>query len=204
MRRGSRPDAGGVLGGDLRTTTPYPVWERRGRIALTLILAIYGWQCLRTPGTYRWLDSLDLAIHETGHLVFGFGGEFLMLLGGTLFQLFVPAVFGLALLRQGDRHGATVPLWWLGQNCWNISLYIKDARTQELPLVGGGEHDWALILGELGWLDRDQAIGGGVFLMGVLFYAVAIIGGWRAVASSGTPKEPAVEATVGTFRGEAE
>ena len=169
----------------------YSVAERRWRLGLTLVLAIYGWQCLRTPGTYRWLDSLDLAIHETGHLVFAFGGDFLMLLGGTLFQLLVPAVFVVALLRQGDRHGASVPLWWLGQNCWNISLYIKDARAQELPLVGGGEHDWALLLGELGWLDRDQAIGGGVFLAGVLLYIGAIVSGWRSVSSAGDADEPA-------------
>ena len=44
--------------------------QRRWRFVLTLVLAVYGWVCLRTPGTYRWLDSLDLAIHETGHLVF--------------------------------------------------------------------------------------------------------------------------------------
>ena len=164
--------------------------ERRWRLGLTLVLALYGWQCLRTPDTYRWLDSLDLAIHETGHLVFAFGGEFLTLLGGTLLQLLVPAVFVLALLRQGDRHGASVPLWWLGQNCWNISRYVKDARAQELPLVGGGEHDWALMLGELGWLDRDQAIGGVVFLIGVLLYGVAIVSGWRSVASATDPDEP--------------
>jgi hypothetical protein len=167
------------------------VRERRWRIALTLILAIYGWQCLHAPDTYNWLDSLDLAIHETGHLVFGFGGEFLMLLGGTLFQLLVPIVFVVALLRQGDRHGATVPLWWLGQNCWNVSLYIKDAQTQELPLVGGGEHDWALMLGELAWLVWDQAIGRTVFLIGVALYMVAIVSGWRAVASGGASDEPA-------------
>jgi hypothetical protein len=157
-----------------------PAAERRWRLGLTAILAVYGWICLRTPDTYRWLDSLDLAIHETGHLVFGFAGDTLMLLGGTLMQLLVPAVFVAALWRQGDRHGATVPLWWLGQNCWNISVYIKDARAQELPLVGGGEHDWALLLGELGWLNRDQAIGGAVYLAGVLIYAVAIVAGWRA------------------------
>ncbi|CAN5891421.1 hypothetical protein BH24GEM1_BH24GEM1_13390 [soil metagenome] len=131
-------------------------WERRWRLALTLVLAVYGWECIRTPGRYRLLDSLDLAIHETGHLVFGFDGEPPMLLGGTLLQLLIPAAFTVAFWRQGDRHGATVPLWWLGQNCWNISVYIKDARAQELPLVGGGEHDWALLLGEMGWLDRDQ------------------------------------------------
>jgi hypothetical protein len=168
-------------------TTPsrYPVWERRWRTVLTVGLAVYGWQTLRTPDVYRWLDSLDLAIHEMGHLLFAFGGEFFMLLGGTLFQLLVPIVFVVALWRQGDRHGATVPLWWLGQNCWNISRYIKDARLQELPLVGGGEHDWALILGQLGWLHRDQAIGGAVFLAGVVLYGVAVIYGWRVISSGG-------------------
>jgi hypothetical protein len=159
----------------------YPLGERRWRGALTAVLALYGWHCLRTPGEYRWLDSLDLAIHETGHLVFAFGGDFLTLLGGTLFQVLVPAAFVFALWREGDRHGATVPLWWLGQNCWNISTYIKDARAQELPLVGGGEHDWALLLGELGWLERDQAFGGAVFLAGFALYAAAIILGWRAL-----------------------
>ena len=177
-------------GGGSPPVTPsrsYGRSERRWRGALTLVLAIYGWQCLRTPGTYRWLDSLDLAIHETGHLIFAFGGEFLTLLGGTLFQLFVPIAFVVALWRQGDRHGASVPLWWLGQNCWNISVYIKDARAQELPLVGGGEHDWTLMLAELDWLHRDQAIGGVVFLVGFLLYVAALILGWRALASGDEP-----------------
>ncbi|MGZ8391313.1 MAG: hypothetical protein ACXWWK_00580 [Gemmatimonadales bacterium] len=152
--------------------------DRRWRAILTLVLAIYGYLCLRNPGEYRWLDSLDLAIHETGHLVFMFGGETLTILGGTLFQLIVPAVFGIALWRAGDRHGATVPLWWLGQNSWNISVYIRDARAQELPLVGGGEHDWATLLGQWGWMSRDGAIADAVHLVGVLIYLVAILGGW--------------------------
>jgi hypothetical protein len=145
---------------------------------LTGALALYGWVCLRSPGTYRWLDSLDLAIHETGHLVFAFGGETLTLLGGTLFQLIVPAVFAVALWRRGDRHGATVPLWWLAQNCWNISTYVRDARAQELPLLGGGEHDWTFLLDRAGLLDRDQAVGGTIYLAGVLLYATAIVSGW--------------------------
>lgn len=160
-------------------TDGYSTGERRWRLALTAVLAVYGWVCLRSPDSFRGLDSLDLAIHETGHLVFAIGGETLTLLGGTLLQLTVPAAFAVALWRRGDRHGATVPLWWLGQNCWNISVYIRDAQAQELPLVGGGEHDWAILLDQLGWLERDQAIGRTVWLAGVVLYAVAIVLGWR-------------------------
>lgn len=176
----------------------YSAGDRRWRAVLTIVLAIYGWYCLRAAADYRWLDSLDLAIHETGHLVFAFGGETLALLGGTLMQLIVPAAFMVALWRQGDWHGATVPLWWLGQNCWNISVYIKDARTQELPLVGGGEHDWALLLEQWGWLERDQALGGAVYFLGFVLYATAIIGGWwllRRGRSSNTDRATAATRT---------
>jgi hypothetical protein len=165
--------------------TRYAPTERRWRLALTTGLAVYGWVLLRSPESYAWLDSLDLAIHETGHLVFAFGGELLTLLGGTLLQLLVPVAFAFALWRRGDRHGATVPLWWLGQSCWNVSVYIKDARAQELPLVGGGEHDWAILLGEMALLPRDQAIGGAVYLAGVLVYGVAIVAGWKILTSDG-------------------
>jgi hypothetical protein len=106
-------------------------------------------------------------------------------------QLLVPLAFVAALWRQGDRHGATVPLWWLGQNCWNISVYIKDARAQELPLVGGGEHDWALLLGQAGWLARDQAIGGWVYFVGFVLYMAAILVGWRALSATGAALTPA-------------
>jgi hypothetical protein len=127
--------------------------------------------------------------------VFGFGGEVLSVLGGSLFQLLIPAAFAVALWRRGDRHGATVPLWWMGQNCWNISVYVRDARTQELPLVGGGEHDWAFLLDRAGWLERDQAIGGAVYLTGVALYAIAILAGWAFLRSrESTPDQSAAHA----------
>ena len=165
-----------------------PNIDRRWRAVLTLVLAVYGYRCLQSPGDYRWIDSLDLAIHETGHLLFGFGGETLMLLGGTLLQLIVPAAFAVALWRAGDRHGATVPLWWMGQNCWNISVYVRDARAQELPLVGGGEHDWAILLANWGSLNRDHALADAVHLLGVVLYLVAIIGGWLLLRADSGPR----------------
>jgi len=157
---------------------------------------------MTTRGTSRWLDSLDLAIHEAGHLVFAFGGETLMLLGGTLLQLLVPAAFVVALWRQGDRHGATVPLWWLGQNCWNISVYLQDARAEALPLVGGGEHDWALLLGSAGWLEHDLLLGRLVHLTGVLLYGAAVVGGWMSLRSgegAGARSGPASQPTSSSY-----
>jgi hypothetical protein len=159
----------------------YTGGERRWRLALTLVLAAYGWLLLRTPGDYRWLDSLDLAIHESGHLVFAFGGEFLTILGGTLLQLLIPAAFVVALWRQGDSHGATVPLWWLGQNCLNVAVYVNDARAQELPLVGGGEHDWALLLERFGLLHRDIIIGRAVGAAGMVLMILAVALGWKVL-----------------------
>ncbi|MFN2564562.1 MAG: hypothetical protein ABR499_06060 [Gemmatimonadaceae bacterium] len=153
--------------------------QRRIRLLLTGALALYGIPCLLRPESGRILDAVDLAIHETGHLVFAPLGEFMGFLGGTLFQLALPAAFVVYFWRRADRHAATVALWWVAQNCWNVSVYVRDARAQALPLVGGGEHDWAYLLGRLGWLHHDQAMGLDIHLIGAAIYAYAIVAGWR-------------------------
>src|SRR2546427_868842 len=88
------------------------------------------------PDHVGWLDGVDLAIHEAGHPLFGVFGEFIGFLGGTLMQLLMPSLFVWYFTRRGDRHAATVALWWVAQNLWNVSVYVKDARAEELPLVG--------------------------------------------------------------------
>ena len=147
------------------------------RAVLTLVLALYGIPLMRHPEAGSFLDGIDLAIHETGHVVFAPFGEVIQFAGGTLFQLIVPAVFLVYFARRGDRHAATVSLWWIAQNLWNISVYVRDARTQELPLVGGGEHDWAFLLGHFGVLAHDQGIGRTFHAVGTLLWLVAVAGG---------------------------
>jgi hypothetical protein len=148
-----------------------------GRLALTVLLALYSIPLMRHPEAGSFLDGIDLAIHETGHLVFALFGEVIQFAGGTLFQLIVPATFTWYFARQRDRHAASVALWWVAQNLWNISVYVRDARVQELPLVGGGEHDWAYLLGHFNLLAHDQGIGRSVHALGTLLCLVAIIGG---------------------------
>jgi hypothetical protein len=166
------------------------ITERRWRGALTVMLAIYGIWCGLTPDRFHWPDALDLPIHETGHIVFGWGGEVLTSLGGTLFQLIVPLAFVIYFWRRKDRHAASVALWWVGQNCFNIARYIADARAQALPLVGGGEHDWAFLLATWRLLPQDTAIAHYVKGVAWLLIATATWLGWLSLS-----REPALETT---------
>jgi hypothetical protein len=138
------------------------------RRVFTLLLLAYGLYDLAHPGRGTLLDGVDLAIHETGHLVFAPFGEFIGFAGGTLFQLIMPLTFVVYFVRRSDRHAASVALWWVGQNCGHIAWYVADARAQELPLVGGGEHDWNYLLGELRLLAQDQTIARAIVVTGVL------------------------------------
>jgi hypothetical protein len=158
-----------------------PVLGRRARGALTAVLAVYGLFLLFHPQHYGWLDAVDLAIHETGHLVFAPFGDVITALGGTLLQLLLPAAFAVYFTRRGDGHAASVAWWWVAQNLWNVSVYVGDALAQELPLVGGGEHDWAYLLAEFGVLRHDREIATGVRLLGAMVFGFATIRGFATV-----------------------
>ncbi len=171
---------------------------RTARLALLALLAIYGFAYLRDPGAGHLIDGIDLAIHETGHLVFAPFGEFVQFAGGTLFQLIVPGLFLAYFLRfapRRDEFAAAVIVWWLAVNLWNIAVYAGDARTQELPLVGGGEHDWAYLLGRTGLLRHDAGVAGSFRAVGVLLYLAALAWGWRATMAP--PPAGAVDGAAG-------
>jgi len=157
--------------------------ERRWRIGVTIGLALYGVWCGLTPGRFHLPDALDLPIHETGHIVFSWGGEVLQALGGTLLQLLMPLAFVVYFWHRRDRHATAVALWWVGQNCWNIARYVGDARAQELPLVGGGEHDWTFLLATWRLLPMDQSLAYNVRGVGWILIGLATWLGWFALAT---------------------
>ena len=150
------------------------------KAAFTLLLAIYGVLCARSVAEGSFLDRVDLIAHEAGHLLFGYGGEFMMVVGGTLGQLLVPVGIGAYFVKQRDFYAAAVLLFWLGQNFFNISVYVKDAAAMELPLVniGGGDgiHDWNYLLLKFNILAWDQTVGSLVFGVGVLLMVLSIAG----------------------------
>jgi len=121
--------------------TAAPSWPR------ALLLAPLAWWTLTLgSGHSSWcfLDYVNLAFHEAGHLFLSFAGSTLHFLGGTLGQLLVPLLLAGRFLFFDKRQtfGAAVCLWWCGQSLINISIYMADARELALPLVGGGDHDW--------------------------------------------------------------
>jgi hypothetical protein len=107
---------------------------------------------------HHFLDGVNLAFHEAGHLFLGFGGQTLHFLGGTLGQLCFPAALALRFRKRGDAFAAAVCALWLGESGMNVAVYLGDARAQALPLVGGHVHDWAWLLGRAGLLAHCEAL----------------------------------------------
>jgi hypothetical protein len=132
------------------------------------------------------MNAADLALHEGGHAVFGFFGEYVGMWGGTLMQLIFPLAIAISFFRRGDDFSAYVILCWFGQNFFHMAPYIKDATAQSLPLVGGVIHDWNFILGRAGLLAMDQAIGNAVWLAGLLVILTSM---YLGVLSAGKEKD---------------
>jgi hypothetical protein len=135
------------------------------------------------------LHRADLPFHEFGHVLFRPFGEWLMFLGGSLFQCLLPLLLaGYFLLRQGQPFAASVCLWWCGQNFIDIAPYIGDARAMALPLVGEWtdeavemrdlRHDWHNILLPLHWLPYDHRIAVMAKVIGSGLMLLSWVWGW--------------------------
>ncbi len=153
------------------------------KAGFAVVLAIYGIICARDVTVSRFLDGVDLVIHEAGHLFFSWFGQFLQVLGGTMGQLLVPAAFTVYFHLRREFFSSAVTFFWVGQNLFNISVYVKDAQAMALPLVsvGGGEdkiHDWNYILSRIGLLRWDHAIGNLVYLLGIVVMIASVAWGF--------------------------
>ena len=66
-----------------------------------------------------------------------------------------------------------------GQNLCDVALYVNDARTLRLVLLGGRTgaevegHDWEYLLGSLGLLAQDHRIAWTLHVAGGLLMIVA-------------------------------
>jgi hypothetical protein len=163
----------------------------RLRIAFLVLIAIYAVVRIRNPEYWDFLDDLNLAVHEAGHLVFSAFGETLTILGGSLFQVIVPLVFVGYFARTRQRYAAAVTVAWLAVNLLNVARYIGDARAQALPLLGGEDsiHDWWYLLINWDLLPRDLAIARWVHLFGVVAFLTSLLVGFMTLQSHTASRE---------------
>jgi hypothetical protein len=162
------------------------------RCVILGLLAFWGWRLFAYD--YRdgeigasFMHNILLPIHEAGHVFFRPFGEFMMILGGSLFQLALPWGIGIAFIRVNrDNFGAALGLWWGSVSLLDLAPYIYDALHPQLILLGGhtgedGPHDWIYLLGRLGQLHNAQHWGatahtvGGILMFIGLAWAVAIL-----------------------------
>jgi hypothetical protein len=159
------------------------------RALLLAAAAIYGARLVMMDvpdwemgGTFMHLVLLPF--HEFGHLFFRPLGEFMMLLGGSLFQVLLPlALGGYFLVKNRDPFAAALMLWWAGGGILDTAPYVYDAwKPQHVLLTGRtgdtGAHDFIDVLGDLGLLHRAQPIGRGVHLFGAAVMALGLA--WAA------------------------
>jgi len=109
---------------------------------------------------YHFIDGVNLAFHEAGHLLLSFFGQWIHVLGGTLAQLFFPAACAVHFKARGRPVETAVCTVWFAESLMNTARYLADAKAQALPLVGGHIHDWGWILSRWGLIDECRFIGG--------------------------------------------
>jgi hypothetical protein len=125
------------------------------------------------PGFVFALDSANLLFHEAGHPFVGLFSQRLETYGGTMGQLTFPVVLAVSFWRKGEPISFAASVIWFFENWLNIARYMADARAQELPLVGGGDHDWARIFGRWHVLNHDTQIAAVVRTVGWLGMSAA-------------------------------
>jgi hypothetical protein len=150
------------------------------KAGFAVLLAVYGIILAGDATEPRFLDRVDLVVHEAGHLLFTWFGEFIMVTGGTVLQLAVPAGIAVYFYLRRELFSSSVAIFWVGQSLFNVSVYVKDAQAMALPLVsvGGGDdtiHDWNYLLLKLNLLRWDQAIGNMVSVLGALVIIASVV-----------------------------
>jgi hypothetical protein len=120
------------------------------------------------------LDTVNLFIHEAGHFFFKIFGQWVHVLAGSFFQVFLPLALFVVTWRQTPQFAA-YPGFWVGESLINVSVYIKDAPHRQLRLIARGLiHDWNWLLSD--HLDAAEPLGEGVYVLGILMCVASL--GW--------------------------
>jgi hypothetical protein len=170
---------------------------RAGRAVLLIVLARWTWIFLVWPMREdtigaSFLHVVSLPFHEAGHVIFSPFGDLMMSFGGSLTQVLVPIICWIAFATTSPNpFGAAVMCWWAGQNLLDVAVYVNDARSLTLTLLGGYTgaevegHDWERILQLTGLTMHDHQIAWTAHAIGAVMMVAALV--WAAVLALRSP-----------------
>jgi hypothetical protein len=139
------------------------------------VCVVLGWYAFVREAAVPVLSLVDLGFHELGHLIAAPLPELATAAAGSAFQVMVPVGLALYFWRgPEDRMAAGLCLAWAGASAQQVAVYVADAPTQLLPLIGG-HHDWAYILGRLGLMHRADMLATIVLWFGATLLIAGIV-----------------------------
>jgi hypothetical protein len=171
------------------------------------LIAVWGWFALVKDDQTPIFVYLNIAVHESGHVLFRPFGELTMLLMGSGLEVFFPLAAGAVfLLRKRDVVAAAVCWGWAASALASAATYIADADDGRLALLGAtgpdAAGDWERILGQE-FFDKvylADSIAGTVRTFGYVLWFVALgLAAWaivwnrrreRAAVSIARPRGP--------------
>ena len=160
-------------------------------VGALLLIAVWGWFALVKNDQTPIFVYLNIAVHETGHVLFRPFGELTMLIMGSGFEVLFPFAVGVVfLLRKRDLVSTAVCWGWAASALASAATYIADADDGRLALLGAtgpdAAGDWERILGEQ-FFDKvylADSIGATVRTFGYVLWVVAIgLALWAIVKS---------------------
>lgn len=146
------------------------------KVFFAILTACYFFYYSATLGQWHVIDNINTIFHEAGHTLFMFFGQFLKILGGTIFQILVPVVLCAYFYANAKYYSASMLLFWVGQSIMQVSVYVGDAVSMKLVRLGGESftHDWNYLLNVWSILPLAQPIAESIFLIAVVIYVYAL------------------------------
>ena len=144
------------------------------KLIFAALLMLYILWIAYDPMQGSFLDNVDLPIHEFGHLLFRPFGEFMMVAGGSLFQVIMPLIFVGYFAWKRQFYSTAIVALWVGQSILNVYVYAADAVVMQLVLTSGftgsegSFHDWNYLLTATGLLGSTKTVAGIIRLLGTL------------------------------------
>jgi hypothetical protein len=166
---------------------------RYALIAWTIFYAFVFYELLSGGDFPKYMDGVFVPVHEGGHLLFAWFGQFIAVAGGTFLQLAAPAMLATYFAFRRQPQGVTFCMFFFFEQFGPIATYMADARAQDLPLltVGSGDdviHDWNYLFGKLGVLAHDTQIASATRVIGWLGMLVIVAWFvWRGLVQTAKP-----------------